>query len=499
MIDKFPDTGINQLEAQGRAYSPAEWPAATDFVRAAVKIDRDAAIRGHESIHPIEAQQFVVSKIAMPAIADTVAQILEISNPLPKASSPYIDLLDQRGISAYYGDPGAGTAIGGVYYPSRNQILINTERRSTDSPEDLANFAKVFLHEYFHFLSSQYSRINSKTLTIQRVGVMALGEDIREKSQGELTWDYFLSFNEALTEMLAIKAREKIINDPIFKRPDGTQAPSYTTYHGYRHLTNKVLEDSIRYGATDMSKDEVFNFVARGYLMGELKPLIELVRATYPGLSMREFGLMTKASELPKESDFVPVPPDDGGGGGWTLSDVYLNNLRDHLNGKPRSAYVTDAPSGPKRPPQPPTRPPTPLTVRLRRDIQEHRHNKVRYAQFTPGEDGMFYDRNGEPLERDENGNIIHYDQSWLVDTLTLVIGVAKRLQNGEVSLAQASQAMDAWLFEIQHISELSSGFEKFYVTKHELFEAQMSAQDFANRIEEVNQQANDLRMQYRK
>lgn len=492
--ENFPDTGINHVARDGVAYEPAEWPEAVDFVRDYIRFAREMAIGSIEPVALSERQRHAMHELALPAIADTVSDILGASERLSMPGAAYVSLLTGEDFAAYSGRPVG--AVAGTYYSARNQILINQANHSTDSAEDLAYFIKVFVHEDFHFLSDQFSSLErgSRHLQIQRVGVHTLGEDIREKKRGELTWDYFLSFNEAITEMLAIEAYEKIAQNVVFIDRDGNTAIPFKAYPEYRNLANTVMEDAIRYGATDLSKRNLWRYIARANLTGDMRSLMELVRATYPGLSMREFGLITKASELPQESDFVWQPAGPDGGGGPTLSEEYLTRLRDTLNGKPASDYVSDVAPPPTGPPPPPSPLSSPAAVSFLREISQHRQDMVRVIDLSPTLDGRFTDRSGALVQQDENGNNVHYDQTWLPDTLELLIDVSKQFRSGAISVEEAGAIMDQWLFSERRISELSYGFEEFYAVKHVLLDLSTSDEDFHKLIEDSKQKLAALR-----
>lgn len=93
----------------------------------------------------------------------------------------------------------------------------------------------------------------------------------------------------------------------------------------------------------------------------------------------------------------------------------------------------------------------------------------------------------GEMPVRDQNGNTIHRDRMWLIQTLQLLVSVSEQFRSREVTEEQAMGVMDYWLFGEKHISELSSGFEEFYVIKHRLIDARTSAEDFNRLVQECH------------
>lgn len=485
MPEKFPETGINVLAADGGVYTPAQWPGAVEFVNSNVRNSREAAFEGVASIALSERQLFVMNSLAIPAIKDTLKEVLGTEEHVDVPGITFVSILSSKDFETYLGTPGKTAA--GVYYSHRNQIVINQGNHTSDSPEDLAYFTKIFIHEFFHYLSHQFSELDRphSRLAIQRVGMLALGEDIREAHEGELTWDYFVASNEANTEMLAIQAYQKIAQDTVFKMPDGTPAKPFESYPDYRSLQDAVAEDAIRYASTDLPETELWHFVCRGYITGSLKPLIALVHTTYPGLSMREFGLMTSSGDLPRESDFVWQRPNDGGS--RTLSETYLARLRARLNGKTSRDYITDV-----VPPPPP--PPSASVSVYTEQIRVHQRGKMQAARLALNSQGIFVDRSGAAIASDEHGNIIHYDQTWLVGVLELMIDVGVRFRNGTVSADQAGQAIDQTLFNQLHVSELSSGFEEFFVAKHQLLDPSTSAEQFSAVLKNSRRKISRLR-----
>jgi hypothetical protein len=186
---------------------------------------------------------------------------------------------------------------------------------------------------------------------------------------------------------------------------------------------------------------------------------------------------MTHVDDLPKQSDFEWKPSGDDGGPGRGLSEAYLMRLRARLNGKTADDYVSDV----SRPPQPP-KPPKPATEAMMvhaRDIKQIQRQKLLVANITRTPDGRYIDRAGVVVNRDEYGHIIHENQVWLGEMLELLIDVSMRFRYGVIGADEASDMIDQRLFEMRHISELSSGFEEFYVAKHVLLEASTSAEDF--------------------
>src|SRR5581483_7130539 len=205
---------------------------------------------------------------------------------------------------------------------------------------------------YFHYLSHQSSSLQDNQLHIKRIGVDTLADDIREANEGIPTWDYFLSYNEAITEQLTIETLQKITSD-IFMGEHGVTVGFYKTYPQYRDLLGKVMDDAIRYGATSLARPDLWRSICRGYLTGEMRPLIRLIHTTYPGIRAKEFGLMTHVDDLPHAGEFITVPPDDRfpPRRPYRVSTDYLDRLHARLNGKTNQDYVHDLGLPPPPPP----------------------------------------------------------------------------------------------------------------------------------------------------
>lgn len=488
-IEKFPDSGVSHLVRDGHSYGPEQWPGAVNLVRNSTRQHREAAIDAVSPLALSPNQSSAITRLAQPAIAATVADILGIDEPLILPDAAHVSLLTKEDFEEYHG------RWAGVYSPGRNQITINQGGHLVDTAESLARFIKIFMHEDFHYLSDQSAEIVARSfgfdyLQILRIGFMTLGEDLRAASLGQMTWDYYLAPNEAITEMLAIDAYARIADHPIFELPGGGQAAPFNAYPGYRDMVVKVMSDAIDYRATRLSRRDLWRFIGRGYLTGDLRPLMQVVHATYPGLSMREFGLITRADELPQRSDFVRQDPDDGGPdspGPWTVSPEYRARLRGVVSRKPRSDYETDVVT-------PPDVPPSREAVRFLHTIRDWRHDMMREAELTYAADRRLIDRSGTVIHRDLRGNTIHYDQTWLSEAMVLMLDISQQFRGGAISIEEATEIMDQWLFANKHISELSSGFEEFFVVKHRLLDRNTSAEDFKGLAEETVSRIKALR-----
>lgn len=342
-IKKFPETGINHVIIGDALYAPGVMGVDV-LVQGAVRRNQLTALAHDRSrpIQPTERQQYVMNNLALPAIADTVSEVFGERVSIPPANRLGFRLLAREDFAKYHGDNFAG-----LYYPDRDLAVLNQGNYSPDSPEGLAYVTKVRIHEDFHRLSHQLAKLypTNNSLHMQRFGANALGKDMRERNKGGLTWDYFLPLNEAITEMLAIETYQKIADHPIFKKPDGSPAVPYQTYPEYRGLLNAAMDDAIHYKSTTLSREDLWRLICRGQLTGNIEPLVQLRRVTYPGLTGREFGLMTSAEDLPKEGDFIYQPASLTG---RTISEEYRRRLHNLFNNKTSQDYVTDvAPSSP--------------------------------------------------------------------------------------------------------------------------------------------------------
>jgi hypothetical protein len=486
-LEKFPDTGINQLDG----YGPADWPQSVGYVSETIRTDRERALSDIEQIPLTERQLFAIQNLALPAITDTLSGILGNEAAAGLIGRTFLSYLTERNFDAYYG--GANNAAG-AYFAGRNQITVREVSDGVDSPEGLAQFIKVFVHEYFHYLSHQSSSYQDEQLSIKRVGVVTLGNDIRNANEGMSTWDYFLSHNEAITERLTIETLQKIANDTTFKNLHGIAVGFYQTYPEYRTLLDKVMDDAISYHATELTRPDLWRSICRGYLSGDLRPLIQLIHITYPGIKAREFGLMTHVDDLPNVSDFVSLSLDDRhplGGRTYRVSNEYLIRLRNRLNAKTRHDYVHDL--GLPPPPPPPT---SPAVIIHQRDIESHQQQKLRYLTATRRSDGLIVDEQDLIVQTDENGNFVHYDQAWLLDLLPILADTSTRFRNGEISQDQAESIIDKVLFEQLHISELSSGFGEFYIIKHVLLDPDTTTRYFNACLRMIDNKLSELQGQ---
>ncbi|QQS18045.1 hypothetical protein IPL68_05365 [Candidatus Saccharibacteria bacterium] len=95
----------------------------------------------------------------------------------------------------------------GYFDSDKNTITIVTGQ----IPSGSRGQTKVFIHEYLHFLShngrnyDEAVRADSPIAQQNNVGFRRhFGLDIRKGKENQLTSSYFLAFNEAVTEQLAI-------------------------------------------------------------------------------------------------------------------------------------------------------------------------------------------------------------------------------------------------------------------------------------------------------
>ena len=460
---KFKGTGFNTVELYGRPQNTGTAIFPIDAFAEATTEKRQKHKNGIESLEFSERQSDLINRVSMNAIQARVSEIMGGDLDIP--TDFFVDLMPEEFFSS--------NNIAGAYYSEVNHIGLVDMYPDPDSPEALANITKVFMHEYFHFLSNQYGLSRGDTPNSVRVGFRFLGKDIREQNKGKLTRDYFLSFNEGVTEMLALETFGLISQDSHFIKSDGQAVRPHEAYKGYRELVDRFMDDAIEYEATGLSKADLWRMITKGYINGDLKHLTALVRSTYPGISIREFGLITDASELPTREDFVWTPSNGGGGKNPRLSSSYLQKLRIKLQAKPKSDYDTDINSGPL-PPDPPSTPEGFGDV-----IRTTRQKMLQEAKIQTKDNKVFTNEQGQEIHEDNNGNKIYSDQDWLVPTLEYMQYISSEFKSGNITEQEALFFMDDWLFRQNKISILSDGFEGFYVAKHMLFSPETTQEDF--------------------
>lgn len=337
----------------------------------------------------------------------------------------------------------------GYFQSHLNHITIVNDKIADDSLSQ----TKVLIHEYIHYLchngrddSEQLSE-HSPIAERNNVGFRRdFGLDIRDGKEGETTSDYFMSFNEAITEQLAIDILPGV----------------HETYSDYRGLLQQVIDDVVTRGLGSKDADGVFHawsaeqvkhYMYRCFFRGDLSGFTRLLQMTYEkyDTSEQQFGLMTHKDDLPSvvEKDWAekfpgsPPPPPS------TVALV----VQSRLNAKTPADYMTD------------------IVGHGHGDGDGGAHYSVEYddaiqdikPQAKQTIEGIEYDI-------DTVGYII-YTGSRSLEILTQAKALLDKLlaESGEknIDVANVEHQVDELLFGQYRMSMLSEGFREFYVYKH--------------------------------
>lgn len=371
-------------------------------------------------------------------------KIDEIFGPNNKLTGPDVVLPT---VSFVLTDP-AHPGRAGYFRPDRNAIYIIQDKIRSG----YLGQTKVFIHEYIHFLSHNgldtNEQVSAQTpiATRNNVGFSRnFGLDIRDGKENNLTDQYFLAFNEAVTEQLAVDIFPGV----------------HETYGNYRGLLNQVIDDVVTRGLGSKDATGVFQpwtfeavkmYIYRCFFRGDLDGFTGLLQITYSeyGITEQQFGLMTHKNDLPS---------------------LVAKEL---------------AKSGPKGPP------PTPAQVAVA--IQRRLDAKTPDDYFTdvitddPDSDpfGAEYDAyvkdngiassttlevDGTEYEIDNCGLIIYREEdssSLLKDIRADFDRLLDDLRLEKIDKQSVINLIDTQLFETYQISMLSDGFREFYIYKHE-------------------------------
>lgn len=389
----------------------------------------------------------------------------------------------------------------GLFRPNENEILILTDRIGNDHAETM----EVFVHEYVHFLAHNGHDDNelkdgniTEISKRNNIGFNRHGIDIRKGREGQATNDYFLSFNEAVTEQLTI--------DLFPDRPDTE------VYIEYRGLLNQVIEDAVAQGyapenavgyrVKPWTHDQVKDFIYRCFFKGDLNGFTNFLSSVYKAYSISEqqFGLMTSKYDLPSVISMGISPDAPAGPDTPPKSPGLANHFAD--------APVTpdDSPHTPGSPPHKPRGPLPPSYIAAK--VQERLDNKTPDDYITdviinkPGPSGVDSDSavdkkdetdygseydgiissygvspTDEKLEgidfQTDNGGFIIYrgdTAKMLFDSIKdeLHAQIARYIAGDKISIQEIYDNMDKMLFEENRISMISEGFRDFYIYKHE-------------------------------
>ena len=338
----------------------------------------------------------------------------------------------------------------GYFSPKNNLIVIHTKLAS--KPIDQL---KVFIHEYLHFMShnarDSEERLSSDSPLAQRNNVgfsRSFGLDISQDNEGKRISNYFLSFNEAVTEQLAIDILPGIIE----------------TYEEYRGLLNQVIIDATEAGMGTYdenrtfkawTKDQCKNYIYECYLKGDLNGFTNFLKTVYQkyDISESEFGLMTSKDDLPTEVYRKLTSPD---GTPPTIKQV-MEQIRKQLNAKTQDDYITDVDL-----PDPGDGGGGAQQVHRTAYFRHINENEIKYA-YTKSFDDIDFDI-------DTAGYIIFKGElaSAILDSIKLELEI---LVERGFNVDDISAHIDKLLFDKKMVSMLSDGFEDFYLYKHAILD----------------------------
>lgn len=359
------------------------------------------------------------------------------SNDLPFPAVHFVSTLPERPNWA------------GFFSPSENMIVVVIDKAKSPAEQ-----TKVFIHEYIHFLShngwdarEQLTK-DSPITQNNNIGFNRFfGLDIRAGKEGQTTSDYFLSFNEAVTEMLAQDIMPGV----------------HETYGSYIGLLNQVIDDAMKLGMGGRDETGVFipwsrqeykNYIYRCFFRGDLAGFTRLLQTTYQeyDISEQQFGLMTHRNDLPSMIEKQMMIGPNGPNPKPSPTTVAVA-LQKRLNYKTSKDYVTDV-IGPD-----PNDSNDPDVTRFGTEYDDYlvKHKIVHVGTETVG---------GKTWKYDNGGYIIYQgdEAAQLLDGIKTVLDTM--LAEGATKEAISTE-MDRLLFEANHISMLSDGFRDFYIYKH--------------------------------
>jgi hypothetical protein len=341
----------------------------------------------------------------------------------------------------------------GYFSPTDNEIVIIQDKIEGDRLSQ----AKVLIHEYLHFLShngrddNEQISADSPIAKNNNVGFRRnFGSDIRKGKEGVQTSDYFLSFNEAVTEQLAIDV-----------------LPGYhETYENYRGLLNQVVDDAVavKLGLKDnsgvhnaWSREEVKNYIYMCFFRGDLDSFTRFLKEIYKkyGISEQQFGLMTHRDDLPS---IIEKKLEEGDPDGRTPppSQVAMR-VQQLLDSKTPDDYITDIED----------------SMQAGEDDASRRY-AAEYDAFIE-ENGISPTDSMEPVgdtqyNVDNQGLIIYTGagaQAVFAYLSSLLDSLLVGARRGEIEIAQVNRQIDEQLFNTYRVSMLSDEFKAFYIQKH--------------------------------
>ncbi len=389
-------------------------------------------------------EQAEIIDIGIELVSRKVDGILGIGNKLTDGSlsPPTTDFIED--------DP-KHPAWAGYFNPDSNKVTVITGRT-----RDRSSTTKVFIHEYIHFLSHNGRDDNERITNESPIALnnnigfsRNFGFDIRRGKENTMTNDYFKSFNEAVTEQLAIDIM-----------PD-----EYETYEDYRGLLNQVIDDVISQGFGAPNEEGIFtpwstqqtkDYIYKCFFKGDLASFTKLLQNTYKkfNISEQQFGLMTSKHDLPSQIERSYISEDPNNPPPTPAEIAALVQLR--IESKTPQDYPTDI---------------------IRDDSEADSIDYIKYGQEfdnhvsenritfsgTQKIEGIAYDI-------DSQGYIIYGGEK-----ASLILGqiqaefdeLLDMAIEGSITKEQVSDQMDELLFRTYYMSMLSDGFRDFYIYKH--------------------------------
>jgi hypothetical protein len=316
---------------------------------------------------------------------------------------------------------------------------------------------KVSVHEFFHFMShngrddTEQAGDDVPISEHNNIGFSRnFGRDIREGREGKLTSDYFVSYNEAITELLARDVVPGV----------------HETYGDYIGLTDQVIDDAValKLGTQNefgthipWSRDQIKNHIYALYFRGDLAGFTNLLQTIYAKFDITEqqFGLMTNKDDLPSIIEKKLIH--DNPGGPPPAPSKVAQLVQQRLNAKKPSDYPTDT---------------IDRDPRNGGGATESKYGSE-YDEFVESNNITISKKEnvgGTQYDMDNTGLIIYHGEeakmrlSYITDVFDSLLVM---LERGEVDTAYINEQIDNLLFVRYQMSMLSDGFKDFYIYKH--------------------------------
>jgi len=388
-----------------------------------------------------DEQRIINSGVAL--VTSKVNEILGCNNKLTAVASLYLPRI-------IFDDTCTEKPnVAGFFNPQSNEIHIIKDKIA----ENEQARTKVFIHELIHFLShngrddNERVSVEHSILEHNNIGFMRhAGLDIREGREGNITHDYFLSFNEAVTEQLSIDILPG----------------SHETYAEYRGLLSQVIKDAVaqKLGVKDdggkhvaWTEEQMKNYIYQCFFKGDLTGFSTLLQTIYReyNISEQQFGLMTSKYDLPSlikqkiVNDHPDTPPPS--------SERIRLLVQQRLNSKTAKDYVTDVIDG--------------------GDPEDGGYG-AEYDNFIKDHQIVSSGKYLKGYEIDSVGLIIYRDDAamQLFNNLRSELDrMLEQVKHGTLHIDVVEQLVDKMLFEKYCTSMLSDGFRGFYIYKHMKFD----------------------------